>query len=420
VCAVIWTGTKRCAIQTVYGHSGFATKAIYDEESRAKLLQQTEQVRAMHNWGCEDKAVTCQVLCGDFNLVDDEDLDVRQGARGKRHDEGMLAVALDNLGYDDAVRLRVGQEKRMHTFERNAKNGQVRSYLDRILVIGAEVTRAGILLPNKFRGLISCDHALVVADLDVTPLGKPNPEGELTKPLAKLGGKFIKLGREMKKEGTTTLAQHIQSGIDRDERGLKGVGRSAEIVRSQLTDLSSKYSPHTPKDREAQMKEVATILHGFMQGIYVPIISWTMKKRHQATATDRPNGKDRSMNAELYAATMDLEGATRQEIREGTEEGELSEMLPIQELANRLHDAWTNFRNWSQPGWPDVQMEDTEWPDIDGEIMLELQDHNYRRHQSLNATRGRRHHPQMQTVDELCEEENTRACGFPASKQSGR
>ena len=30
---------KRCAIQTVYGHSGFATKAIYDDESRAKLLQ---------------------------------------------------------------------------------------------------------------------------------------------------------------------------------------------------------------------------------------------------------------------------------------------------------------------------------------------------------------------------------------------
>jgi hypothetical protein len=230
----------------MYGHSGFATKAIYNEESRAKLLQQTEQVRAMHNWGCEDKAVTCQVLCGDFNLVDDEDLDVRKGARGKRHDEGMLAVALDNLGYDDAVRLRVGQEKRMHTY---AKNGQVRSYLDRILVIGAEVTRAGILLPNKFRGLISCDHALVVADLDVTPLGKPNPEGELT------------------------------------------------------------------NDRETQMKEVATILHDFMQGIYVLIISWTMKERHQVTATERPNGKDRSMNAELYAATLELDRSHRSQRR---------------------------------------------------------------------------------------------------------
>jgi hypothetical protein len=52
---------------------------------------------------------------------------------------------------------------------------------------------------------------------------------------------------------------------------------------------------------------------------------------------------------------------------------QFSEMFPTQELARRLYDAWTNYRNWSQPGWPDVQIEDTEWPDIDRGIMIEQQ-----------------------------------------------
>jgi exonuclease III len=148
----------RCAIQTVYGYSGFSTRASLNEETRNKLSTQSRQMEAMHEWATRRDEVSCSIICGDFNLIDNEELDVEGGQVGKRIAEGMLAIALDKLGYEDAVRMRVGQEIPIFTHTRTTRIC-TSSYLDRILVRGAKVTRAGILAPaGQFKGLIDCDH----------------------------------------------------------------------------------------------------------------------------------------------------------------------------------------------------------------------------------------------------------------------
>jgi hypothetical protein len=300
---------------------------------------------------------------------------VEGGQIGKRIAEGMLAIALDKLGYEDAVRMRVGQEMPIFTHTRTTRVC-TSSYLDRILVRGAKVTRAGILAPGRFKGLIECDHALVIADIEVRVQRKANPLGEAQRPLAKASIEFIQLGRKRKKENGISLVDSIehQMTLEGDEGGkLEGVNRAIPVIRTIITELEQSRDPDNESDRESQLLTVHKVLSKLMRQVYEPVVRWAVQSKFLAKSAG-PNTKDRSMNSERYGASKQLQGAF--DLKLGTSKRQRDEGLTsLSEAASRLHDSWVRYREVMKPGWPNIMLgcEDEDWPDIPENLRLDLQ-----------------------------------------------
>lgn len=78
------------------------------------------------------------------------------------------------------------------------------TYLDRLLVKGAQVLRAGILTPRQLPVGLQGDHSLVMVDIEVRPTpAVPLSESQAC-PAPLLGRRFLLAGGERRRRRATT------------------------------------------------------------------------------------------------------------------------------------------------------------------------------------------------------------------------
>jgi exonuclease III len=266
------------AISSIYGFSGHTSRITTTQKTQASIL--TQKVRESHNWLLQHTDIS--IIGTDCNLLMDPNIDTHHKAQDpKVYEEAFLSTCLMELGYQDAMRTRYPLQpiKTYHpTHDEHTNlpsmiysnqepdNKDTGSYLDRILVKGAEITRAGCVHPDQWPELGRLDHSLVYADIKVRTMPAiQTPMKVRGQPSAT---ELLKLATEM---NTTNDQQPFIDFL---------TSRIPQVCYNKAIDVTNMINSFTTPINFGIIEErIENALTEYLQNIYQPIIDAALTKQ---------------------------------------------------------------------------------------------------------------------------------------------
>eukprot|EP01032_Pedospumella_encystans_P017351 gene17351-19774_t len=265
---------------------------------------------------------------------------------------GFLTVALEQLGFSDALRIRLRQlgrgEEQVATYKSKlAKQG---SYLDRILIRGATVLRAGALSKEELLSIIKVDHSLIVADVNCGVLDQLDSQCQTKRPTAALSRAFLDMA-------------HFSPGSCEEKEFYKNIKDNtppkaldvADALTAKTEEMLLLPSPRTREEHSEQLEDLEVILKSFLADVYIPTLaSITCKK----SAGGRGYNDDPRNSLEFRTLLIELNLACKQE--KGTRiqlEGPVANRhtcttappASVATLAAYLHNSWLELCSFAIP-----------------------------------------------------------------------
>jgi hypothetical protein len=300
-------GLKQCGVMSVYGHANATQRFGGKTEAELNCLvaEQTESVREHHNWVMLNTGIS--VICADANLIHDPLTEAKDNAgQWITRENGFLEVSLNDLLYVDALRQRAGEGTRISTYagQNGDQAGDTASgtYLDRVLVRGALVFRAGALMPRHFPVGLRSDHGLVVADVECTVVVAPTPPGGKERPEAELSRKFLRKAADSNRKtgGDEAFCTRVR------ETAQGHMFRVAEAIVAEATELMNAPAPASSREHTEQRAKLGSMLENFRADVYQPTLRGVVG---EVRATRRPKAK--GITPLQYELLQDLRLACR-------------------------------------------------------------------------------------------------------------
>jgi hypothetical protein len=291
------TNPALVALTSVYGFSGHTGHLTSEQREQAITL--SRKVCDNHTWLSQHTPIS--IIGADCNLIFDPDTDTHSESAAMVHDTAFLSVCINELGYQDALRERFPTTPlrthhpiqssnpqhpsivyRREQVDENDNNVHDKgSYLDRILVKGATVTRAGCVHPDQWPELGRMDHSLVYADVHIQVM--PTVIPAITAKETPSGAALLRMATEMDHGATNSspFTEYLHQCIPQS-----CFDTAAELNNKLLTPLPLALTSQQYNDLAATLD---TTLTEYLQKIYMPILQTGLEQTHTNTRSSENN-----------------------------------------------------------------------------------------------------------------------------------